>query len=179
MWPLARFRERESDGDRHINLVLSGKSAGLLGWLFWKAQTYREDNIKIAVKEVGWELWIRFIWLIIGNVFLTRKWTFGFNKVQGIPCFGYYGPDIQPWLQHSTRAKRILFSYLHRSPSEKESSAVTCGDPRTVSLESTDFWASTQCRSINSYDLFGIICCFCLSFSEDVGSRFLWNHWWL
>ena len=117
VWPLARFTERESDGDRHIYLVLAGKSAEKipLGWLVWKAQTYiREDNIKIFVKEVEWELWIRFIWLVMGNVFLTRKWTSGSRKVQGIPRFGYYGPDSQQWpiLEHSTRAKRILVSYL-------------------------------------------------------------------
>jgi hypothetical protein len=65
---------------------------------------------------------------------------------------------------------RIVFTWI---PSEKESSAVICEAPRTVSLESTDFWVSTQCRSVNSYERLGIIYCFCLSFPEDVGSRFL------
>ena len=44
-------------------------------------------NIKIGLREIGWETWTEFFWLnegTCGNCFWSQKWTFGLNKVQEI-----------------------------------------------------------------------------------------------
>ena len=78
MWSLARFRVREKETE--IYTLCQRGNLQEIYCLDDQSEKRKhiyiyigEDNIKIAVKEVGWKLWIRFMWLIIGNAFLMQN----------------------------------------------------------------------------------------------------------
>jgi hypothetical protein len=77
---VARMGER-----RGAYRALVGKPEGRRP--LWRPRRRWEDNIKMHLREVGWEAWTGLIWLRIGTggeLLWTRLWTFGFHKMRGI-----------------------------------------------------------------------------------------------
>ena len=52
-----------------------------------KPRGRQEDNIKMNLRDVGWDAWTGSMWLNIrtgGGLLCKRKFTFGFDKIRGI-----------------------------------------------------------------------------------------------